>query len=122
LVIWALKKIELYASPSLEMLKALVEKIELRFNRKNLRPIEKIKALLETLYQVHETELLNGTHPFRYQSTETRLSLSHHFSPAIEDAVQKFINAMSKIFKGGFDPRKDFLKSSMQPAYHIVSR
>jgi len=104
------------------MLKALVEKIELRFNRKNLRPIEKIKALLETLYQVHETELLNGTHPFRYQSTETRLNLSHHFTSPIKDATQKLINATSKIFKGGFDPRKDFLKPAMRPAYHIVSR
>ena len=104
------------------MLKALVEKIELRFDRKNLRPIEKIKDLLETLYQVYETDLLNGIHPFRYQRTKTHLNLSHHFTSPIKDATQKLINATSKIFKGGFDPRKDFLKSSMQPAYHIVSR
>ena len=121
MVLWALKKDELYASPSLEMLKALVEKIELRCNRKNLSSIEKIKVLQEPLYQVYETDTLKIIHPLRYQRTETRLNLSHQFPSQLKDAVRKFVNAMLKIFKEGFDARKDFLKPPLQPAYDIVS-
>jgi len=121
-VIWALKQDKLYASPSFDMLKVLVQTIELHFNRENLSLIEKIRALLEALYQVYETDPLNVTHSLRYQSTITRLNFSHQFSCQIKDAVQKFIDALLNIFEGSYDPRKRFLRPSMQPAYHIVSR
>ena len=104
------------------MLKDLVEKIELYRNRKNLSPIEKLKALKQTHYKVYETGFLSVTQPLRYQSTETRHNLPHHLSCQIKDAVQKFINAMSKIFKGGFDARKDFLWPSLQLADDIFSQ
>jgi hypothetical protein len=107
-VIWALKQDELYASPSLEMLKAIVEKIKLRCNRKNLSPIEKIKVLQKALYWVSETDLFNVTQPLRYQSTETRPNRSYLNSCKIKDAVQKFINAKSEVLKGGFIPCKNF--------------
>lgn len=58
----------------------------------------------------------------RYQSTETRHNLPHRLSCRIKDAVQKVVNAMSKIFKGGIKSRKDFLNSQMQSAYHIVGQ
>jgi len=93
------------------MLKDLVEKIELYRNRKNLSPIEKLKALKQTHYKVYETGFLRVTLPLRYQSTETRHNLPHHLSCQIKDAVQKFINAMLKFFREGFDPRKDFFKA-----------
>jgi hypothetical protein len=100
-----------YASTRLEMLKDLVEKIELNRKRKNLSPIEKLKALKQAHYRVYETGFLSVNQPFRYQSTETRHNLPHHLSCQIKDAIQKFVNAMSKIFKGGIKSRKDFLKS-----------
>jgi hypothetical protein len=117
-----LKNDELYASSSLEMLKAFLEKTELRYNRKNLGLIENIKALLEALYQVYEPDPFNLTDPFRYQRTETRFSLPYHFSCQIKDAARRFNNALSKIFKGGFDLRKDFLKPAMQPPCTPVGR
>jgi hypothetical protein len=103
------------------MLKDLVEKIELYRSRKNLSPIEKLKALKQTHYKVYETGFLSVTRPLRYQSTETCHNLPHHLSCQIKDAVQLIIIAMSKIFKKGFDVCKDFFKPSLQPAYDIVS-
>ena len=82
MVKWALK-VELYASCYLEMLKAPVVKIELRFDRKNRSPIEKIKVLFEALYQEYETDFLNVADPFRRQR---------------------------KFFKGGLNLRKIFLR------------
>ena len=76
------------------MLKAFFEKTALRLNRKNLNPIEKIKALLEARYLVYETDPLNITDPLRYQGAETRLNPSHHYACPIKDAVRKFINAL----------------------------
>ena len=105
-----LKQVELYASASLEMLKALVEKIELRFDRKNPSPIEKIKVLLEALYQEHMTDFLNVTDAFCCRRTQTRFNFSHQLSRHIKDAAQGFINAVLKIVEGGLNPRKDFLR------------
>jgi hypothetical protein len=79
------------------MLKALVEKIELRFDRKNPSPIEKIKVLLEALYQEYETDFLNVADPFRYQRTQTRFNLSHQLSHHFKDAAQRFINVIKSI-------------------------
>lgn len=104
-----LKQVELYASASLEMLKALVEKIELRFDRKNPSPIDKIKVLLEALYQEYETDFPNVADPFRYHRTQTRFNFSHQLFRNTKDAVQRSINAVLKIFKGGLNSRKDFL-------------
>lgn len=112
MVIRALNKDELYASTSLEMLKALFEKIELHRNRKNLSPIEKNKAVQEALYQENETDSLWVTHPVWYQSTEAPLNRSHLFSCQIKDALRKFINARVKFFKESFDVRKDFFKTA----------
>ena len=102
------------------MLKALVEKIELRFDRKDPSPIEKIKVLLEALYQEYETDFLNVTDPFWYQRAQTRFSFFHQLSRHIKDAAQRFINAVLKIFKGGYDSRKDPLRPSMQLANNSV--
>lgn len=104
------------------MLKALVEKIELRFDRKNPSPIEKIKVLLEALYQEHMADSLNVTDAFWYQRTQTRFNFSHQLSHHIKDAAQGFINAVLKIVKGGLNPRKDFLKAGIQPVYEIFDR
>jgi hypothetical protein len=117
-----LKQDERYASPRLEILKENVEKIELCRNRKNLSPIEKLKALKQAHYRVYETGFLSVIQPLRYQSIETRHNLPLHLSCRIKDAVQKVVNAMSKIFKGGIKFRKDFLNSQMQSAYHIVGQ
>jgi hypothetical protein len=98
------------------MLKALVEKIELRFDRKNPSP-------LEALYQEYETDFPNVADPFRYQRTQIRLDFSHHqLSRHIKDAAQEFINAMLKIFKSGLNLHNDFLKALIPPAYEMVSR
>ena len=88
-----LKQVELYASPSLEMLKAPVEKIELRFDRKNPSPIEKISVLLKALYQECEIDFHSVAEPFQHQRTQTRFNFSHQLSHPKKDAVQRFINA-----------------------------
>lgn len=95
------------------MLKAIIEKIELRFNRKNLIPIAKINVLLEAFYQEYETDFFNVIGPFRYQKTQTHLSFSHQFPRYVKDAAWKFINAMLKNFKSSLDPYKGFLKPPM---------
>jgi hypothetical protein len=97
------------------MLKALVEKIELRFDRKNPSP-------LEALYQEYETDFPNVADPFRYQRTQTRFNFSHQLSHLIKDAAQRFINAILKIFKSGLNSRKEFFKVRMQTLYEIVIR
>jgi hypothetical protein len=104
------------------MLKDLVEKIELYRNRKSPSPIEKLKALKQTHSKVYETGFLSVTQPLRYQSTETCHNLPYHLSCQITDAVQKSVNAMLKILRECFDPRKDLLRPSMQSAYEVVSR
>ena len=109
MVKWALK-VELYASCYLEMLKAPVVKIELRFDRKNRSPIEKIKVLFEALYQEYETDFLNVVDPFRRQRTQTYFNFSHQLSRQKKDAAQRFINALLKFFKGGLNLRKIFLR------------
>ena len=121
MVKWALK-VELYASCNLEKLKAPVVKIELRFDRKNRSPIEKIKVLLEALYQEHETDFLNVAVPFRRQRTQTRFNFSYQLSRQKKDAARRFINALLKFFKGGLNPRKDFFEVRTQPVYEIVIR
>ena len=109
MVKWALK-VELYASCYLEMLKAPVVKIELRFDRKNRSPIEKIKVLFEALYQEYETDFLNVVDPFRRQRTQTRFNFSQQLPRQKKDAAQRFINALLKFFKGGLNLRKIFLR------------
>ena len=59
-------------------------------------PIKKIEALLESCYQIYESDPLNITDPFRYQRAETRLNSSHHYVCRIKDSVRKFINAILK--------------------------
>ena len=117
-----MKQDEHYASPRLEVLKEFVEKIELYRKRKNLSPIDKHIVLKQAHYRVYETGFLSVTRPFRYQSTETRHNLPQHLSCQIKDAVQKFINAILKVFYGGFDARIDFLNPSIRPAYDIVGQ
>jgi hypothetical protein len=97
------------------MLKALVEKIELRFDRKNPSP-------LEALYQEYETDFPNVADPFRYPRTQTRFHFSHQLSRLVKDAAQRFTNAILKIFKSGLNFRKEFFKVRMQTLYEIVSR
>jgi hypothetical protein len=117
-----LKQDERYASPRLEILKEHVEKIELCRNRKNLSPIEKLKALKQAHYRVYETGFLSVIQPLRYQSIETRHNLPHHLSCRIKDAVQKFANVRFKVFKEGFDARIDILNLPIWPAYAIVGQ
>lgn len=118
MVIWALIKDELYASTRFEMLKTLVEKIELRRNLKNLSSIEKIKAVQEALYQENKIDFLNVTRLVWYIRTQARFSHSHQFSLQTKDALQKLINAILKIYKTGFFTHKNFFKPSLQPARH----
>jgi hypothetical protein len=106
---WALK-VELYASCYLEMLKAPVVKIELRFDRNNRSRVEKIKVLSEALYQEYETDFLNVADPFRRQRTQTRFNFSQQLPRQKKDAAQRFINALLKFFKGGLNHHKIFLR------------
>jgi len=103
-----LNKDELYASTSLEMLKALFEKIELHSNRKSLSPIEKNKALQVALYQESEADSLHVTRSLRYQRTEARPIRSHLNSCQVKDAVKKFINAVVRLLKEVMIPARFF--------------
>jgi hypothetical protein len=93
------------------MLKTLVEKIELRRNRKNLGPIEKIKALMEALCQENTTDFFNTARLIWYNNAAACLNPFHQISPQITDALHEFMNAGLKFFKDRFSACRDCFRT-----------
>ena len=93
------------------MVKTLVEKIELHLYRKNLGPIEKIKALMEALYQKNKTVFFNTARLVWYKNPATCLNPSHQNSLQITDALHEIINAGLKISIESHIACRDFFET-----------
>jgi len=94
-------KDELFASLNLRMLQALISKVENVNDQKGLSSEKKIKALEKALYEVYLTDPVNVVNVLRFQSKERLRNLSPELSSQIRDYTQKYMEAISEIFKKG---------------------
>ena len=94
-------KEELYASLSLRILQYLLLRIEHVNAMKPAGPDEKLKALMEAMYDVYEFDPLTIINMFHLQSSETLKNLSPQLLAEIKDLSGKSMGAISQIFKDG---------------------
>ncbi|MCU0559874.1 MAG: TetR/AcrR family transcriptional regulator [Desulfobacterales bacterium] len=94
-------KEELYASLSLRILQYLLLRIEHVNAVKGSGPDEKLKQLMEAMYDVYEFDPLTIINMFHLQSSETLKNLSPQLLSEIKDLSGKSMGAISQIFKDG---------------------
>lgn len=94
-------KEELYASLSLRILQYLLLRIEHVNAVKGAGPDEKLKQLMEAMYDVYEFDPLTIINMFHLQSSETLKNLSPQLLSEIKDLSGKSMGAISQIFKDG---------------------
>ncbi len=96
-------KEELYASLSLRILQYLHIRVTHVNKETDLAPDEKLKALMEAMYDVYDFDPLIIINMFHLQSSETLKNLSDSLLDEIKDLSQKSIGAIAKIFETGID-------------------
>lgn len=96
-------KEELYASLSLRILQYLLLRIEHVNAVKGSGPDEKLKQLMEAMYDVYEFDPLTIINMFHLQSSETLKNLSPQLLSEIKDLSGKSMGAISQIFRDGVD-------------------
>jgi AcrR family transcriptional regulator len=96
-------KEELYASLSLRILQYLHIRVTHVNEETTLSPEEKLKALMEAMYDVYDFDPLIIINMFHLQSSETLKNLSDTLLEEIKDLSQKSIGAIAKIFEEGID-------------------
>jgi AcrR family transcriptional regulator len=94
-------KEELYASLSLRILQYLLLRIEHVNAVKGSGPDERLKQLMEAMYDVYEFDPLTIINMFHLQSSETLKNLSPQLLDEIKDLSGKSMGAISQIFKDG---------------------
>lgn len=94
-------KEELYASLSLRILQYLLLRIEHVNAVKGAGPDEKLKQLMDAMYDVYEFDPLIIINMFHLQSSETLRNLSPQLLEEIKDLSGKSMGAISQIFKEG---------------------
>jgi AcrR family transcriptional regulator len=94
-------KEELYASLSLRILQYLLLRIEHVNAMKQASPDEKLKALMEAMYDVYEFDPLIIINMFHLQSSDTLKNLSPQLLDEIKDLTGKSMGSISQIFKEG---------------------
>jgi AcrR family transcriptional regulator len=94
-------KEELYASLSLRILQYLLLRIEHVNAVKGAGPDEKLKQLMEAMYDVYEFDSLIIINMFHLQSSETLRNLSPQLLEEIKDLSGKSMGAISQIFREG---------------------
>jgi len=94
-------KEELYASLSLRILQYLLLRIEHVNAMKPAGPDEKLKALMEVMYDVYEFDPLIIINMFHLQSSETLKNLSPELLAEIQDLSSKSMGSIAQIFKDG---------------------
>lgn len=94
-------KEELYASLSLRILQYLLLRIEHVNAVKGSGPDEKLKQLMDAMYDVYEFDPLTIINMFHLQSSETLKNLSPQLLAEIKDLSGKSMGAISQIFKDG---------------------
>ena len=96
-------KEELYASLSLRILQYLLIRVEHVNEEKDAGPEEKLKSLVEAMYDVYEFDPLIIINMFHLQSSETLKNLSPQLMAEIKDLSRKSLGSMAQIFKEGVE-------------------
>ncbi|BBO84748.1 TetR/AcrR family transcriptional regulator [Desulfosarcina ovata] len=96
-------KEELYASLSLRILQYLHIRVSHVNKEAGLAPDQKLKALMDAMYDVYDFDPLIIINMFHLQSSETLKNLSDTLLDEIKNLSQKSIGAISKIFEEGID-------------------
>jgi AcrR family transcriptional regulator len=94
-------KEELYASLSLRILQYLLLRIEHVNAMKQAGPDERLKALMEAMYDVYEFDPLIIINMFHLQSSDTLKNLSPQLLEEITDLTRKAMKSIVQIFKDG---------------------
>ena len=94
-------KEELYASLSLRILQYLLLRIEHVNAMKGAGPDEKLKALMEAMYDVYEFDPLIIINMFHLQSSDTLRNLTPQLLEEIKELTGKSMGSIVQIFKDG---------------------
>ena len=96
-------KEELYASLSLRILQYLLIRVEHVNEEKDSGPEEKLKSLVDAMYDVYEFDPLIIINMFHLQSSETLKNLSPQLMSEIKELSRKSLGSIAQIFKEGVD-------------------
>lgn len=96
-------KEELYASLSLRILQYLHIRVTHVNKETSLDPEQKVKALMEAMYDVYDFDPLIIINMFHLQSSETLKNLSETLLSEIKDLSQRSNGAIAKIFEEGIN-------------------
>jgi AcrR family transcriptional regulator len=96
-------KEELYASLSLRILQYLLIRVEHVNEEKDSGPEEKLRSLVDAMYDVYEFDPLIIINMFHLQSSETLKNLSPQLMSEIKELSRKSLGSIAKIFKEGVD-------------------
>jgi len=96
-------KEELYASLSLRILQYLLIRVEHVNDDKETDPEEKLKALMDAMYDVYEFDPLIIINMFHLQSSETLRNLSPQLMEEIKNLSRKSLGSIAKIFENGVE-------------------
>ena len=96
-------KEELYASLSLRILQYLLIRVEHVNEEKDSGPEEKLKSLVDAMYDVYEFDPLIIINMFYLQSSETLKNLSPQLMSEIKELSRKSLGSIAQIFKEGVD-------------------
>ena len=96
-------KEELYASLSLRILQYLLIRVEHVNDDNEADPEEKLKALMDAMYDVYEFDPLIIINMFHLQSSETLRNLSPQLMEEIKTLSRKSLGSIAKIFEQGVE-------------------
>ncbi len=96
-------KEELYASLSLRILQYLLIRVEHVIDEKDAGPDQKLKSLMEAMYDVYEFDPLIIINMFHLQSSETLKNLSPELMDQIKDLSRKSLSLIATIFRDGVE-------------------
>lgn len=94
-------KEELYASLSLRILQYLLIRVEHVNGETESDPEQKVRSLMDAMYDVYEFDPLIIINMFHLQSSETLKNLSPQLMNEIKTLSRKSIEAIAKIFEEG---------------------
>ncbi len=94
-------KEELYASLSLRILQYLQIRVEHVLNTPDLKPEQKLDAMMNAMYDVYEFDPLVIINMFHLQSSETLKNLSPELLSEIKELSAKSIEGLATIFEEG---------------------
>ena len=96
-------KEELYASLSLRILQYLLIRVEHVNEEKDSTPDEKLKSLMDAMYDVYEFDPLIIITLFHLQSSETLRNLSPQLIAEIKELSSKSLSTIAQIFRDGVE-------------------